>query len=99
MASVCFAGTVQGFFFHQLKRYEVKCTNKGAESIELPAHLQKHYFILRLTVEHKVARLEEIRQFWDINDVMRANELLDIQQDAEWLAHQKTNAQMNHGRP
>ncbi len=29
--------------------------------------------------------LEEIRRFWDINDVMRANELLDVKADAKWL--------------
>lgn len=30
--------------------------------------------------------LEEIRRFWDINDVMMGNELLDVKADAEWLA-------------
>ena len=39
-----------------------------------------------------VARYEEIRRFWDINDVMKANELLDIKDDAEWLAAKNPKA-------
>lgn len=37
-------------------------------------------------VTRKVARYEEIMRFWDINEVIEANEWLDIQDDAEWLA-------------
>jgi hypothetical protein len=35
------------------------------------------------------ATLQEIRSFWDINEVMAANEILDAQSDAEWLAYQE----------
>jgi hypothetical protein len=37
-------------------------------------------------VQRGMAPYQEVRTFWDINEVMRANELLDIQDDAEWLA-------------
>ena len=37
-------------------------------------------------VQRGLASYEEIRTFWDINEVMRANELLDIHDDAEWMA-------------
>lgn len=62
---------------------------KSEGAIQIPGHLQRHYSIWRLAVVEKVATLHEIRTFWDINDVMRANELLDIQQDAEWQAANK----------
>jgi len=39
-----------------------------------------------------------MKRFWDINEVMRANELIDIQQDVEWLANEKMQAKANHGR-
>lgn len=35
-----------------------------------------------------VAKYAEIRQYWDLEEVIHANELLDMQDDAEWLAHQ-----------
>lgn len=40
---------------------------------------------MRLVIR-KIASYEEIRRFWDICDVLRANEWLDIMDDAEWLA-------------
>ena len=43
----------------------------------------------RLVVLREVVGLRELRTFWDLNEVMRANELLDIQEDAEWLASLK----------
>ncbi len=36
----------------------------------------------------QVARYEEIRRYWDLCEVAEANELLDIKEDAEWLATQ-----------
>jgi len=36
-----------------------------------------------------VARYDELRRFWDINEVVRANEHLDMQDDAEWLASEE----------
>jgi hypothetical protein len=32
-------------------------------------------------------------RYWDINDVMRANEWLDIQDDQEWLSNEEMKAQ------
>lgn len=43
-------------------------------------------------VQRKIASYQEVRTFWDINDVMRANEHLDIQDDAEWLASEEARA-------
>jgi len=37
-------------------------------------------------VQRGFATYKEIRTYWDLNEVMRANELLDIHDDAEWLA-------------
>jgi hypothetical protein len=37
-------------------------------------------------VTRKVATLQEVRTFWDIIDVLTANEALDLQDDADWLA-------------
>lgn len=40
---------------------------------------------------HKIATYREIMEFWDLNEVLLANELLDIQEDIEWyeVEHQK----------
>jgi hypothetical protein len=46
-------------------------------------------------VTRRVATYEEIMQYWNLNEVMEANEHLDIQDDAEWLAHKEAEAQMN----
>ena len=89
MARVCGEGTVRGFFLEQRVRYERRRPSKTEGSIELPPHLRRHYHVWRLVVLNKVVRLEELRKFWDLNEVMRANELLDIQEDAEWLASLK----------
>ena len=40
---------------------------------------------MRLVVR-RVASYEEVRRYWDICDVLRANEWLDIMDDAEWDA-------------
>jgi hypothetical protein len=39
-------------------------------------------------VARRVAGFEEIMRFWDINDVARWNEILDAQDDHEWLMRQ-----------
>ena len=41
--------------------------------------------LMRL-VTRDVAGYKELRTYWDINEVVRANEHLDMQDDAEWLA-------------
>lgn len=64
---------------------------------DVPNHLERDAFIMRL-VTRGVARYDEIRRFWDINDVMRANEHLDIQDDAEWLAHQEMRRKLKAGK-
>jgi hypothetical protein len=40
-------------------------------------------------VARGVGQYEEIRKFWDINEVMEANELLDIQDDVDWWSHEE----------
>lgn len=34
------------------------------------------------------ASYEEIRKYWDVNEVLTAHEWLDMQEDAEWQAHE-----------
>lgn len=48
-------------------------------------------------VQRGVASYQELRTFWDINEVMRANELLDIQDDAEWLAAEEMRQKAGRG--
>lgn len=36
-------------------------------------------------------------EFWDINDVMAANEWLDIHDDQEWLANLEAEAKSRSG--
>ena len=49
-------------------------------------------------VTRQVARYDEIRQFWDLNEVMRANEHLDIQDDAEWLQAEEVRRKAKTGK-
>ena len=37
-------------------------------------------------------------EYWDINEVMTANEWLDIQDDQEWLADMQAKADAKRGR-
>lgn len=55
--------------------------------------MQRHHYVWRLVVVHQIASLSEIMTFWDINEVMRANEILDIQEDVEWLSDERAKAQ------
>lgn len=48
---------------------------------------------MRLVIR-KIARYEEIMTFWDLNEVIEANELLDMQDDAEWLASEEIRRQV-----
>lgn len=48
------------------------------------------YVIIWRLVNNNVATYKEIMTFWDINDVMHANEWLDLQSDREWLAQQNS---------
>jgi hypothetical protein len=63
----------------------------------LPEHLARHAHVWRLVTRH-IATYEEIRRYWDLNEVMRANELLDVQDDAEWMAHEDARAKSKRGR-
>lgn len=45
----------------------------------------------------QVASYEEIRRYWDLHEVLRANELLDVQDDAEWLAHEEARLKAKRG--
>ena len=40
-------------------------------------------------VTKQVATLQEIQTFWDLHDVVRATEWLDMMDDAEYLAMKK----------
>ncbi len=40
----------------------------------------------------QVATYQEILSYWDIVEVLEANEHLDILDDAEWLAHREAEA-------
>lgn len=44
------------------------------------------------------ATWRELRTFWDINEVWEANELLNIQADAEWLAEREMRNKPKPGR-
>ena len=35
-------------------------------------------------MHQNVATYEEIRRYWDINEVLSANEWLDVKEDAAW---------------
>jgi len=59
----------------------------GHREVELPSHIAVQWTIWRI-VKSKIATLEEIRSFWDINDVAACNEILDAKEDAEYLAHE-----------
>jgi len=45
-------------------------------------------------VTRDVAKYQEIMQYWDLNEVLEANEHLDIQDDSEWLAHRVAEAEI-----
>lgn len=51
-------------------------------------------------VQRNIASYQEVRSFWDLNEVMRANEHLDISDDAEWLAAEemRSKAKRQTGR-
>lgn len=53
-------------------------------------------------VQRGFATYKEVRTFWDINEVTRANELIDVTDDAEWLAaeeaKQKSQRRSARGR-
>lgn len=61
---------------------------KVPHGIKIPEHLGHDAGIMRL-VSRQIAGYKEIRTFWDLNEVMRANELLDIQDDIAWLDSQE----------
>lgn len=43
-------------------------------------------------MNQKVATYQEIRRYWDINEVVQANEWLDIREDMEWMASEELKA-------
>jgi len=47
-------------------------------------------------VQSKIATLEEIRRFWDIKDVMAANDILEAMADSDYL-YQKSLAGKRKG--
>lgn len=49
-------------------------------------------------VMRQIATYEEIRRYWSIDDVLTANEHLDLQEDAEWLSHEASKSKSRRGR-
>jgi len=45
-------------------------------------------------VNRGIAEYSDIMQHWDINEVMTANEWLDIRDDMEWLDAEEQRQQM-----
>jgi hypothetical protein len=45
-----------------------------------------------------IATRREIREFWDINDVVRQNEILTIQDDLEWWAGEEMRRSAKTGK-
>jgi len=45
-------------------------------------------------VTRRVARYDEIMRYWDLDEVMEANEMLDIEDDAEWLSAEEARAKV-----
>ncbi len=62
----------------------------------MPGHLGRDAILMRLVLRN-VARYDELRRFWDINEVLRANEHLDIQDDIEWLQSEEMRRKMKTG--
>lgn len=90
MVGVRASRPVPRFFLILRDRYKPIRREQSVSGLPLiPDHLERHAFLLRL-VTRGVARYDELRRFWDLPEVMRANELLDIQDDVEWLAAEKT---------
>ena len=85
MAHLRHSNAVRGFFVRVGQRYTPRRPPKSEGSIAIPDHMLKNYGVWRIVMARR-ATYEEIRRFWDLNEVMHANELLDIQDDAEWLA-------------
>lgn len=46
----------------------------------------------------RIASYHEIRTYWDIVEVFEANQLLDIQQDMEWMQVREAERQMKKRR-
>jgi hypothetical protein len=49
-------------------------------------------------VLRRVATWEEITRYWDLDEVMRANEFLDLQDDAEYQAHKMAELKSRNAR-
>jgi len=49
-------------------------------------------------VLRRVATYEEIRRYWDLNEVVRANEMLDVQDDGEWFSHEEARVKARRPR-
>ncbi len=59
----------------------------------MPEHLAWRWPVDRL-VRRGVARLEEIRRSWSINDVLNYNELLDLEEESEMRVAETQAASM-----
>lgn len=53
----------------------------GGKSVPVPAHLVEDWPVWRI-VSRQMATLHEIESFWSLGDVLDANEVLDLMDEA-----------------
>ncbi len=86
MARLRAEGPVRGFFRRAQARYRPRRGRDDAgPGVRLPEHLAGDWLIWRLVVR-QIATYREVREFWDLVEVLAANDALDVQDDADWLA-------------
>jgi hypothetical protein len=90
MARLRDQGSIPGFLIARLTAYRPIRPRKAPAGgrIKIPDRLNRRAPIMRL-VTRGVAQYDEIRRFWDINEVWEANELLDIQDDVDWWSSEE----------
>ena len=96
MVVFCNSSPIHGFFLAARDRYQPIRPSDVPAQIVIPKRLGRTAFVDRL-VTHNIASLDEILQQWDINEVMRFNEILDIQEDTRWLAEVEARKGGKHG--
>jgi hypothetical protein len=65
---------------------------EGLYEKKLHEELRDELSIWRLILE-KITSLQELETLWNLDDVMRANALLDMQQDLSEMARRKAQCQ------
>ena len=93
MAHLCHAGAV-GKLLRRLGEAASAPGRRrrgGGDGVPVPKHL--NWLIWRLVVE-RVATLQEIETFYDVLNVLDANEALDLREEAERRAAEAANKAM-----